>query len=46
MSDRTELLEAALDSLPEGVALADLEGRVAFWNHAAHAITDTAPRNS
>ena len=39
MSDRTELLEAALDSMPEGVVLADLEGRVAFWNHAAHAIT-------
>src|SRR4249920_3188154 len=39
MPDRTELLEAALDSFPEGVVLADLEGRVAFWNQAAQAIT-------
>jgi diguanylate cyclase (GGDEF)-like protein/PAS domain S-box-containing protein len=39
MPDRTELLEAALDGFPEGVALADLEGRVAFWNRAAQAIT-------
>src|SRR6266496_2877485 len=38
MADRTELLEAALDSFPEGVALADLEGGVAFWNQAAEAI--------
>lgn len=39
MSDRTELLEAALDSLPDGVGLAGLEGEVAFWNRAAEAIT-------
>jgi diguanylate cyclase (GGDEF)-like protein/PAS domain S-box-containing protein len=39
MPDRTELLEAALDSFPEGVGLADFEGRVAFWNQAAQAIT-------
>lgn len=39
MADRTQLLGAALDGLPEGVALADLEGRVAFWNHSAEAIT-------
>ena len=39
MPDRTELLEAALDSFPEGVALADVDGRVAFWNQAAQAIT-------
>jgi diguanylate cyclase (GGDEF)-like protein/PAS domain S-box-containing protein len=39
MTDRTELLEAALDSLPEGVALLDFEGNVAFWNRAAEDIT-------
>jgi diguanylate cyclase (GGDEF)-like protein/PAS domain S-box-containing protein len=39
MTDRTELLEATLGSLPEGIALADQEGRVVFWNGAAEAIT-------
>jgi len=39
MTDRTELLEAALDALPEGMALADLEGQVVFWNDTAQAIT-------
>lgn len=39
MAERTELLEAALDSLSEGVALADLNGHVAFWNRTAEAIT-------
>ncbi|MGA3345516.1 MAG: diguanylate cyclase [Terracidiphilus sp.] len=42
MTDRTELLEAALDSLPEGIALIDDEGRVAFWNRSAEAITGQA----
>jgi diguanylate cyclase (GGDEF)-like protein/PAS domain S-box-containing protein len=42
MTDRAELLEAALDSLPEGIALAGLEGRVVFWNRAAEAITGHA----
>ncbi|MGA2886695.1 MAG: diguanylate cyclase [Terracidiphilus sp.] len=42
MSDRTELLEAALDSLPEGVALLSAEGLVLFWNRAAEAITGYA----
>jgi len=42
MTDRTDLLEAALDSFPEGVALADLEGSVMFWNGAAEAITGHA----
>jgi diguanylate cyclase (GGDEF)-like protein/PAS domain S-box-containing protein len=42
MTDRTELLEAALDSLSEGVALIDDEGRVAFWNRSAEAITGHA----
>jgi PAS domain S-box-containing protein/diguanylate cyclase (GGDEF)-like protein len=39
MIDRVQLFEAALDSLAEGIALADQEGRVAFWNRAAQAIT-------
>jgi len=39
MSDSTELLEAALDSLPEGFALVGQDGNVAFWNRAAAAIT-------
>jgi PAS domain S-box-containing protein/diguanylate cyclase (GGDEF)-like protein len=34
-----ELLEAAFDSLPEGMALTGLEGHVAFWNQSAEAIT-------
>ena len=42
MADRTELLEAALDSLPEGIALVDAEDRVAFWNRSAEAITGHA----
>lgn len=39
MIDRMELLEAALDILPDGVALADAKGCVSFWNSAAEAIT-------
>jgi PAS domain S-box-containing protein/diguanylate cyclase (GGDEF)-like protein len=39
MSDRTELLEAALDSIPEGIALLGNQGEVLFWNRAAEAIT-------
>jgi len=42
MTDRTELLEAALDSLPDGIALAGLEGQMAFWNLAAESITGHA----
>jgi len=42
MPDRTELLEAALDSLPEGIALLNAEGRIVFWNQAAHAVTGYA----
>lgn len=45
MSDRMELLEAALDMLPEGVALVGTEGRVAFWSSAAEAITGHARAN-
>jgi PAS domain S-box-containing protein/diguanylate cyclase (GGDEF)-like protein len=39
MADRTELLEVALDILPEGVALLGGEGQVVFWNRAAESIT-------
>lgn len=42
MADRTELLEAALDSLPDGVALIGEEGEVAFWNRAAEDVTGHA----
>lgn len=38
VADRAELLESALDALGEGVALADMDGRVAFWNSAAEGI--------
>lgn len=37
--DRTELLESALDSLTEGIALADQDGRVALWNRTAETIS-------
>ena len=39
MTSRTELLEAALDSLTEGLAVAGCEGHTALWNQAAEAIT-------
>src|SRR5579862_8212858 len=39
MIDRAELLEAALDSRPDGVALLGIESEVVFWNRAAEAIT-------
>ena len=39
MADRNELLEATLDSLPEGIALLGDEGLLAFWNPAAEAIS-------
>lgn len=39
MADRAELLEAALDVYPEGLALFDLEGRIMYWNRAAEVIT-------
>ncbi len=38
MPDRAELLEAALDCLPEGIALFGVEDQVLFWNRAAEAI--------
>jgi len=43
MSDRAELLEATLESLPEGAALLGDDCRVAFWNQAAQAITGFSP---
>ena len=39
MIDRFELMEAALESIPEGLALLDREGLLAFWNRAAEQIT-------
>lgn len=39
MTDRIALLEAALDSLPDGIALIDGSGVVVSWNQAAAAIT-------
>jgi GGDEF domain-containing protein len=39
MTDRAELLEATLDSLPEGLALLGDDCQVVFWNQAAQAIT-------
>jgi diguanylate cyclase (GGDEF)-like protein/PAS domain S-box-containing protein len=42
VSDRIDLLESALDSLADGIALFGLEGEVVFWNQAAVAITGYA----
>jgi diguanylate cyclase (GGDEF)-like protein/PAS domain S-box-containing protein len=39
MADRTELLEVAMDSIPEGVALLGGEGQIMLWNRSAEAIT-------
>lgn len=39
MTDRAELVEAALDVYPEGLALLDLEEQVVFWNRAAELMT-------
>jgi len=39
MADRVELVEAALDVYPAGLALLDGEERVVFWNHAAELMT-------
>jgi diguanylate cyclase (GGDEF)-like protein/PAS domain S-box-containing protein len=42
MTDRMALLESALDSLPDGIALLNCDGSVAFWNQAAETITGYA----
>jgi PAS domain S-box-containing protein len=39
MAVREELLEAALEVYPEGLALLDEEGRVVLWNRSAETIT-------
>lgn len=39
MADRCELMEAALEGFPEGLALLDTDGVLKFWNHAAEHIT-------
>lgn len=43
MYDYLELLESALDSLPDAIALLDRDGSVVFWNQAAEAITGYSP---
>jgi diguanylate cyclase (GGDEF)-like protein/PAS domain S-box-containing protein len=42
MADRAELMEAAIEVYPEGLALLDGDGRVVLWNRAAEAITGYA----
>ena len=42
MANCNQLLEAAFDSVPEGVALVDTEGDLVLWNQAAQAITGYA----
>ena len=37
--DRADWLDIVLDSLPEGIAFADEEGRVRLWNRTAEVIT-------
>jgi PAS domain S-box-containing protein len=39
MADRAELVEAALEVFPEGLALVDRNERVVFWNRAAELLT-------
>lgn len=39
MTDRAELVEAALDVYPEGLALLDPDERVVYWNRAAEEMT-------
>ena len=42
MGHCNELLEAAFDAVPEGVALVNREGEVVLWNQAAQGITGFA----
>ncbi len=39
MADRNELMEAALASYPEGIALLDCQRRVVYWNRVAEQIS-------
>lgn len=39
MADRRELIEAALDNYPEGIALTNAEEQVVFWNRTAESIS-------
>ncbi len=39
MNERAELLEAALNALPNGIALLGADAEVRFWNQAAEEIT-------
>lgn len=39
MAERIELLQSALDAFAEAAAVADLDGRLAFWNCAAEMLT-------
>jgi diguanylate cyclase (GGDEF)-like protein len=45
MSDRTEMLEATLDLMDEGVAILDEQSNVLFWNKAATALTGLPPED-
>jgi diguanylate cyclase (GGDEF)-like protein/PAS domain S-box-containing protein len=42
MIERIELLEAALENRPEGIALLGADDHIVFWNRAAEAITGYA----
>lgn len=42
MSDHAELLESALNTLPEGMALLNRESKLVFWSQSAEAITGFA----
>jgi diguanylate cyclase (GGDEF)-like protein/PAS domain S-box-containing protein len=39
MIERTDLMEAALDNRPDGIALLGADDQIVFWNRAAEAIT-------
>ena len=45
MADRTDLLDAALQAMPEGIALVDDLCRIVFWNHMAETVTGYASRD-
>ncbi len=45
MSNRTEMLEATLNLMDEGVAILDEHSNVLFWNKAATALTGHPPED-